>query len=160
MNKQLEFHLKTVLNNIKILKNLYEFIQHNYSLPLNEKNYIQLKKDDFKLLDSIAYRYLKTQSILGEKLFREILEYSEYDISSKSYIEILSELERENIITIEEWKMLRELRNSLSHDYPYDEKEIIDALNFLYYNLTLLEDIITKLKVKYEKISKIKSKRN
>ena len=56
--------------------------------------------------------------------------------------------------------MLRELRNSLSHDYPYDEKEIIDALNFLYYNLTLLEDIIAKLKAKYEKISKIKSKRN
>ena len=160
MNKQLEFHLKTVFDNIKILKKLYEFIQHNYSLPLNEKNYIQLKKDDFKLLDSIAYRYLKTQSLLGEKLFREILEYSEYDISSKSYIEILSELERENIITIEEWKMLRELRNSLSHDYPYDEKEIIDALNFLYYNLTLLEDIIAKLKAKYEKISKIKSKRN
>ena len=96
---------------------------------------------------------------MGEKLFREILEYAEFDTQNKSFIEILSELQKEGILEdIEEWKILREIRNSISHDYPYDEDDIIEAINFLYEKLSILDKMINKIEEKYETITKIKSK--
>ena len=157
--KQLIFHIKIVKDNIDILNKLYLDIKNNYSLPLKSDDYFEIKENDFRTFDTIAYRYIKTQSILGEKLFREILEYAEFDTQNKSFIEILSELQKEGILEdIEEWKILREIRNSISHDYPYDEEEIIEAINFLYEKLSVLERMINKIEEKYETITKIKSK--
>jgi len=157
--KQLIFHIKIIKDNINILNKLYLDIKNNYSLPLKSDDYFEIKENDFKIFDTIAYRYIKTQSILGEKLFREILEYAEFDTQNKSFIEILSELQKEGILEdIEEWKILREIRNSISHDYPYDEEEIIEAINFLYEKLSVLENMINKIEEKYETITKIKSK--
>jgi len=157
--KQLIFHIKIVKDNINILNKLYLDIKNNYSLPLESDDYFEIKENDFKIFDTIAYRYIKTQSILGEKLFREILEYAEFDTQNKSFIEILSELQKEGILEdIEEWKILREIRNSISHDYPYDEEDIIEAINFLYEKLSILENMINKIEEKYETITKIKSK--
>ena len=159
--KQLIFHINTIKENIKVLKSLFLDILQNYSLPLKSDDYFEIKENDFKIFDTIAYRYIKTQSILSEKLFREILEFGEYDTKNKSFIEILSELQKEGILeSVEEWKILREIRNSLSHDYPYDEDDIIEAINFLYSKIEVLEKIINKIEEKYEKISAIKSKRN
>jgi len=157
--KRLIFHIKIVKDNINILNKLYLDIKNNYSLPLESDDYFEIKENDFKIFDTIAYRYIKTQSILGEKLFREILEYAEFDTQNKSFIEILSELQKEGILEdIEEWKILREIRNSISHDYPYDEEDIIEAINFLYEKLSILENMINKIEEKYETITKIKSK--
>ena len=157
--KRLIFHIKIVKDNINILNKLYLDIKNNYSLPLESYDYFEIKENDFKIFDTIAYRYIKTQSILGEKLFREILEYAEFDTQNKSFIEILSELQKEGILEdIEEWKILREIRNSISHDYPYDEEDIIEAINFLYEKLSILENMINKIEEKYETITKIKSK--
>ena len=152
--KQLKFHLEIIDNNIKILEELFNSIKNEF--PLNFEKYIKLKEKDFRIFDVIAYRFIKTQSILGEKVFREILEYSEYDLQNKSFLEILSELERMGILKITEWRFLRELRNTLSHDYPYNEKEIVEAINNLYFELNTLKEISAKLKAQYEKISKIK----
>jgi len=156
--KQLIFHINIVKDNINILNKLYLDIKNNYSLPLKSDDYFEIKENDFRTFDTIAYRYIKTQSILGEKLFREILEYAEFDTQNKSFIEILSELQKEGILEdIEEWKILREIRNSISHDYPYDEDDIIEAINFLYEKLSVLEKMINKIEEKYETITKIKS---
>ena len=113
------------------------------------------------MLDSIAYRYLKTQSILGEKVFREILEFGEFNTQNKSFIEILAELQKEGILeNINEWQLLREIRNSISHDYPYDESEIIEAINLLYEKIEVLDKIVKNIKEKYDTINKIKSNTN
>ena len=153
--KQLKFHLDTVKNNIEILENEIK----DY-FPLTKEKYKILKEKDFKIFDVIAYRFIKTQGILGEKIFREILEYSEFDLNNKNFLEILSELERMGILKVNEWRFLRELRNTLSHDYPYNEEEIIEALNSLYFELDSLKEIFNKIKEEYEKISKIKQRRD
>ena len=158
MNKQIKFHLDITENNIKILEEVFNSIK-NY-LPLNYENYQKIKHKDFKILDVIAYRFIKIQSILGEKLFREILNYAEYDIQNKSYIEILSELERMGILKVNDWRFLRELRNTFSHDYPDNEKEIIEAINSLYFELNTIKEIYENLKAKYEQIFKIKQMGN
>jgi len=156
--KQLKFHLETIKNNLKILENIFDSIKEY--LPLTYEKYKRLQEKDFKIFDVIAYRFIKTQSILGEKIFREILEFSEYDLKNKSFLEILSELERMGILNVNEWRILRELRNTLSHDYPYNEEEIIEAINILYFELEKLKEIYKKLKAQYEKISEIKQRRN
>ena len=158
--KQLLFHLEVLENNLEIMQNIFSYVNENYGFPLNFQKYNQIKKDDFTLLDVIAYRFLKTQSILGEKLFKEILEYGEFEVQNRSYIEILSELEREGILNIDEWKLFRNLRNTLLNDYPYNEEEIIDSINFLFENFENLKNIVVKIKEKYEKISEIKSARD
>jgi len=158
--KQLIFHIEILENNIKIVSEIFEYIDDIYKFPLNMQKYNKIKQDDFKLLDVIAYRFLKTQSILGEKVFKEILEFSEFDVKNRSYFEILSELEREGILNIDEWKIFRNLRNTLSHDYPYNEEEIVEAINFLFEDFDNLKKIILKIKERYEKISKIKYRRD
>jgi len=160
MDKQIQFHIKTVQNSVNIIKEMFKYLKKKYSFPINTKTLKKIKQDDYTTLDVIAYRFLKTQSILGEKLFKEILEYSEFDTVGKSYVEILSELERGDIIDVFEWKQLRDLRNTLAHDYPYDEQLIADALNDLYYKIETLEKIISKIKDLYDKITEIKERRN
>ena len=161
MSIQLNFHIKTLQNNISILKSLFQFISENYKFPLDYSSYIELKEEDFKVFDSIAYRYLKTQSILGEKVFREILEFGEFNTQNKSFIEILAELQKEGVLeNINEWQLLREIRNSISHDYPYDESEIIEAINLLYEKIEVLDKIVKNIKEKYDTINKIKSNTN
>jgi len=160
MDKQIKFHIQTVQNNINVIKDMFNYLEKKYKLPINIDTLKKIKKEDYTALDVIAYRFLKTQSILGEKLFREILEYSEFETTGKSYIEILSELEREDILDVYEWRELRGLRNNLAHDYPYDEQLIADTLNTLYYELNTLKKIINKIKEKYEKISEIKRRGN
>jgi hypothetical protein len=160
MSIQIEFLIKSSEKNIKVIKEMFEYIKSTYNFPLTISSFNQIKQRDYPVLDTIAYRFLKTQSILGEKLFRKILEYSEYDTTDKSYIEILNELEREGILDVYEWKKLRNLRNNLAHDYPYDEQLIVDTLNDLYYEIEFLENIIKKIKERYEKISEIKRRRD
>jgi len=153
--KQLKFHLEITKNNLDILEEVFNSIKEY--MPLNFQKYEEIKKKDFKIFDVIAYRFIKIQSILGEKVFREILEFAEYDLKNKSFLEILSELERMGILKVNEWRFLRELRNTLSHDYPYNEEEIVEAINHLYMELEKLKDIYNKLRAEYEKISKIRT---
>jgi hypothetical protein len=61
---------------------------------------------------------------LGEKIFRNLLNLMGYN-TQKPFMEILAELEREGLIDIKEWIALRNARNAISHEYPYQEEKII-----------------------------------
>ena len=150
----IEYHLKTIKKSLDILKQVKNQLLKNYSIPLSEE-------DNITFLDTLAFRFSKIQSILGEKLFREILEYLEFDINNKSFIEILSLLEREDIISIEKWRELRAVRNSLSHDYPEEIEFIVKTINkILLEDLPYLEKVYSKIRQKYELASKIKQRRD
>ena len=157
----IEYHLKTVEKSLNILKQVKNQLLKNYSIPLSEEDYENLQEENITLLDTLAFRFSKIQSILGEKLFREILEYLEFDINNKSFIEILSLLEREDIISIEKWRELRAVRNSLSHDYPEEIEFIVKTINkILLEDLPYLENVYNKIREKYELASKIKQRRD
>jgi len=157
----IEYHLKIIEKSLDILKQVKNQLLKNYSIPLSEEDYENLQEENITLLDTLAFRFSKIQSILGEKLFREILEYLEIDINNKSFIEILSSLEREDIISIEKWRELRTIRNSLSHDYPEEIEYIVKTINkILLEYLPYLEEVYDKIKQKYELASKIKQRRD
>ena len=156
----LEFHLKILNESIDILKDIKRELIEKYG-RVDVSNFEDIKFLDIKTLDALAYRFGKVQSLLGEKVFKEILEELGYDLSDKSYIDILQYIEREGIInSIYEWKRLREIRNSLSHDYPEEIEFVVEALNEMLDNIETFEKIITKIEEKYEYAIKITSPRN
>ena len=157
MKEQLKSHILQAEESIDILKKIKKEIK----LPLTESEYIDLKESNVYILDSVAFRFAKIQSIIGEKLFKEILNFMQIDINNKTFPEILVLLEREGILhSISDWKELREIRNSLAHDYPDEVDEVIDTINYIFEKLYLLEDIVAKIRQNYEKVIEIESRRN
>ena len=59
-------------------------------------------------------------------------------------------LEKEGILNIEEWREFRKIRNFIFHDYPLDEEEKLEAINFLINNSRKLITIFETIKAKVE----------
>jgi len=155
--EQLKSHILQAEESIDILKNIKKEIK----LPLTESEYVDLKESNIYILDSVAFRFAKIQAIIGEKLFKEILNFMQIDINNKTFPEILVLLEREGILdSINDWKELREIRNSLAHDYPDEIDEVIDTINYIFEKLYLLEEIVSKIRQNYEKVIEIESRRD
>ncbi len=156
----LDFHLKVLNESIDILKGIKKELIEKYG-KVDISNFEDIKFLDIKTLDALAYRFGKVQLLLGEKVFKEILEKLGYDLNDKSYIDILQYLEKEGIIeSIYQWKKLREIRNSLSHEYPEEIEFVVGALNEMLNNIETFEKIVKKIEEKYEYADKITSGRN
>lgn len=142
-----EFLIDFVNNSLKDLKKYKEKIENEFNMPLSEDDISDMLEDEIykAILDSISYRFLKIQSTIGEKLFKEVLEEIGISTLNKSFVQILSEIEREGIISVDEWKELRVIRNSLSHDYPEELAEITLAINEILNKIDFFETIIKKI---------------
>ena len=100
------------------------------------KSYLPFKESDFddtekiKTIDSFIYRFTKVQDRMGEKFFPLVLlELEEYK-RSMALIDVLHRLEKLELIdSSDTWIEYRKLRNTLTHEYPDNEDEIIEAIN-------------------------------
>ena len=100
------------------------------------KSYLPFKESDFddvekiKTIDSFIYRFTKVQDRMGEKFFPLVLaELQEYK-RSMALIDVLHRLEKLELIeSSDDWIEYRKLRNTLTHEYPDNEDEIIEAIN-------------------------------
>lgn len=82
-----------------------------------------------KTIDSFIFRFSKMQDSMGEKLFPSILILLGEDVRNKPFIDILNRLERlELISSADEWKKLRELRNILTHTYPWEKEDLLKGI--------------------------------
>ncbi|WP_457560431.1 hypothetical protein [Caminibacter sp.] len=142
--KRLEFYLNTIENSLKNVENYLSKIE--ILLPITENSYEEIEKYHKEIIDAIAFRFSKIQSLLGEKVFRLFLENIGYDLNEKSFLEILSELEKLNILRRTEWIRLREIRNKISHEYPDEIYEIIDNLNMMIESFEVFRKILNKIK--------------
>jgi len=100
------------------------------------KSYLPFVVSDFdniekiKTIDSFIYRFTKVQDRMGEKFFPSVLqELYEYK-SNMALIDFLNRLEKLGLIkSTDEWIEYRKLRNTLTHEYPDNEDEMIEAIN-------------------------------
>jgi len=68
------------------------------------------------------------------------------EINSLPFIDRLAKLEQLGIIpSAEDWMLLRETRNILTHEYPFITDEVIDGLNLLNSHCELLMEIWEKI---------------
>lgn len=84
-----------------------------------------------KLLDQSAYRFGRLQDTLGLRALPGVLDLSEEPLPENTpFGEKLQRLERLGVIlSVEQWRILRELRNQLAHEYVDAPKLKAAALN-------------------------------
>ena len=73
-----------------------------------------------RLLDQLAFRFMKLQDSLGEKVLPGLLAASLDPLPDEApFVQKLNRLERLGAVpSVERWKSLREVRNALAHEYP------------------------------------------
>lgn len=80
-------------------------------------------------LDQTAYRFMKLQDTLGERVLPGLLELADEPLAdSATFQQKLNRLERLEVIdSAADWRRLRTLRDQIAHEYP-DAPEIQAAL--------------------------------
>lgn len=151
-NKKLELHLAEAYIHINRLEDVLQTLNNLCPLTIDRLETISSEIKD--KLDVLAFRFAKLQDLIGTKIFREYLLFLQYPVEDKNFLELLKELEKENIVDIDRWSEFRGLRNSISHDYPFEEEEKIEAINYLVQNISYFMDIIEKIKDTFETITK------
>ena len=156
MSEILSFYFDLVEKKLKRLEEYIGKLGTLYSIPVKEEYFESMDMEFEELLDAIVYKFNKTQSIISEKLFKLVLEYVGINASEKSFVEILSILEKEKILEIEKWRKLREIRNKIVHDYPEEIEEVVSGVNMLLENISYLKEVFENLKTYKASFDEIK----
>lgn len=84
---------------------------------------------------------------MGAKIFRNLLEYLDEDVTALPMRDVLNRLERYRLLdSAEEWGYIRELRNEIAHDYPLMENDVVTILNELASKVPVLLTVYDRLK--------------
>lgn len=114
--------------------------------PLDREKYMLLEPEDLSFFDQLIFRFAKLQDSMGGRLFPAILENLGEDTKSQPFIDKLIKLEELGIInSADDWILLRETRNLVTHEYPFITDEVIQGLNLLNLHYTLLTEIWNKV---------------
>jgi len=148
--QKLALHLEESSVHIGRLRDVLSYLKNLY--PLTTEKLHSLSSTDKDKLDVLAFRFAKLQDLLGTKIFREYLAILQYPVEDKNFLEILKELDKENILGIDLWSEFRDVRNAISHDYPSEEDEKIEAINYLIQNIEGLIRITQRIKEHFEAI--------
>lgn len=125
---------------------LYAFRKIEGFIPLDEFRYEELTDDELGYFDLLIFRFSKLQDSMGEKLFPSLLENLGEDIDNIPFLDILGKLERLRLIEDhKQWIFLREIRNIVIHEYPFNREEIIKGLNLLAGHVMILQNIFDSL---------------
>jgi phage regulator Rha-like protein len=65
------------------------------------------------------------------KLFKSFMQYQGENID-KPFLDILNSLEKLQIVNVEKWFELREIRNEIAHDYESSENIARNIINSIY----------------------------
>lgn len=115
--------------------------------PLTEFNFSQISELELALFDQLIYRFSKLQDSMGTRLFKQVLEALEEDISGLPFIDILYKMEKLNLLeNAKDWVALRQTRNIVSHEYPFYKEIQIEELNLMPEDVAKLSGIWINLK--------------
>jgi len=127
----------------KIIFDINSLSEH---IPLTVEKYNSMQNSEISLLDQFIFRFSKLQDCMGEKLFKTLLDALEENIKNKTFIDILNRLEELELINVNEWKSLRELRNIIAHEYSSECDEIVETLNKLFKEFNNLYSFFINIK--------------
>jgi len=114
---------------------LYARGKMNDFFPLTTTSeYHNLSDEKIEHIDQFVYRFQKLQDDMGTKLFKSIVaNLGEPDVFNKPILEILNTLKKYGVISDDiDWQTMREIRNSLAHEYLDDINSDIELLNYLF----------------------------
>ena len=133
-----ELHLKRMIFAQKRISNLF---------PLTVDSYRAMKEEQISFADQLIYRFSKLQDTMGNKLFPLMLEGLQEDVETLPFIDILSKIEKLGLIeSSNQWLTLREIRNVVTHEYPFQLDQLIEGLNQINEQIEMLIKIWNTLK--------------
>lgn len=139
--------LKSIFNLCDIMINNCDI---DYNLLRNkhiDKNFFK-EYDNTRIVNSFLFTFSKLQDKIGAKLFRKTLyELKEIDDIAIPMIDVLNLLEKLKIIDAKsDWDELREIRNTLAHEYPFALQERVENITLALNGYELLKNIYNNLK--------------
>jgi len=131
--QKVEDNLKECNKHLLRLNNAFIELQNLFSFPIEEEQFEKIIENTQNLAysDQIIYRFSKLQDAMGAKLFKSLLLYQGENID-KPFLDILNQLEKIDIVDVEEWFEIRDLRNEIAHDYDESDGLVINILNMIY----------------------------
>ena len=150
---------KALVYKIKVEENLHQGYTHLKRLndaflelskivtfPIDKKAYESIVNNRQLLAfsDQAIYRFSKLQDTIGAKLFKGLLLY-QGESTDRPFLDILNQLEKIDIVDVEEWFELRDLRNEIAHDYENNDLFAIDILNDIFVSKDELKKILDSI---------------
>lgn len=115
--------------------------------PFDEKSLSRLNDTEIAILDQFSTRFGKLQDLMGAKLFPAVLELTKEPGELKAFIDKLNTLEKIGAIpSADDWLLMREVRNTFSHDYPDDPQLQAEMLNKAFEMTESLLDVLAGIK--------------
>jgi len=126
-------NLNESFKHLKRLNIAFEQLEKKYKFPIKKESLKKILEDvvDLAFCDQCIYRFSKLQDSMGAKLFKSVLLYEGENIN-KPFIDILNRLEKIEIINVDEWFEIRDLRNEIAHDYDENDIVVMQILNSIY----------------------------
>ncbi len=132
-------HLNRLNNAITALEKKYTFL-----LTPSEFKEMIVHDQDLAFSDQVIYRFSKLQDCMGAKLFKSYL-LSQGENVDKPFLDILNQLEKLQILNVDKWFELRDIRNSIAHHYEDDVNVTMGLVNMIYKSRNDLDNILKAL---------------
>lgn len=152
MSEVLYKELETCHVHLDRIETALKNIQH--LLPFTAERIEKQNPTELAFLELFTNRLSKLQDTLGAKVFPLLLDYLGESSPQDTLLDRLNKLEKFKIIeSAEDWKKLRDLRNSLAHDYPDSPAYVADTLNKALKAFNDLKNLLAGIENKLTKIS-------
>jgi len=142
--------MKTILQKqLEKVKSHYEALDdyHRYieamEFDFSSEAFSSLSTEQKAVLEAYLKRFSSLQDFLGAKVFKSLLDIS--GISYTKMSEVLILIEKEEIIDLDTWIALRNLRNNLEHDYPDELDDALADLNDCIDYFDYMNEVVTKV---------------
>ena len=116
--------------------------------PMTPQKVVSLTDEELLLLELLTSRFAKLQDFMGTKLFTFFLESQGELAEQMTFLDKIHKLEKLNVIQkAEDWMIMRQVRNHLSHEYPHQPHLTAAYLTQAYDLVSQLTDCLDKLTV-------------
>jgi len=151
--EKLDFNIRLAIRHSRRI--LYARTKMKDFFPLTTlSKYQNLSDEQIEHIDQLVYRFQKLQDDMGSKLFKSVVaNLGETDVFNKPVLDILNIMKKYGVISDDtHWQSMREIRNSLAHEYLDNLNHDRELLNYLFETKSLeliqiLKDILDYIKI-------------
>lgn len=116
-------------------------------MPLDAARMTSLSDLERTQLDAFIKRFENLQDMMDAQILRGVLALEEVDLSGKTPRDLSNLLEKWGIIdSAAEWRELRDLRNTLAHEYPREPNIQVERLNRAYESIDSLLGLLERVR--------------
>jgi len=138
----LQKQLKKVKKHYEALTEYKGFIEKvGFQFSIEEFNHLDTPQK--AVLEAYLKRFASLQDYLGAKVFKSLLDSA--GISYTKMSQVLTLIEKEEIISLDKWIEFRNIRNELEHDYPDELEDALRDLKKCVDNFDYMQEVVKKV---------------